>query len=109
MSADPETKNVEVQVTEHVFGNSPSMLALCLTTVGLLKIYSALQRITTFADDLLLICLAAFLLSTVISYLALRSSGSKRKKLAKIADYLFLSGLTFATVVAVFIVFTLAG
>jgi nitrate reductase gamma subunit len=86
------------------------MLALCLTVIGLLKIYASLQRITTLADNLLAICLVAFLLATICSYLALRAISQKRiHLLTQIADWLFLSGLTCATAVALFIAFVLAG
>lgn len=99
-----------MEISKQIFGNSPTMLALCLTTVGLIKIYSALQRITTLADDFLMLCLTAFLAATLLSYLSLRSPDPKRKLvLAKVADIMFLSGLCVATVVAAFIVFTLAG
>lgn len=98
------------EITEHVFGNSPNMLALCLTMLGLIKIYTALQKVTTLTDNFLVLCLAAFLFATVFSYLALRSPvGKRREILARIADGLFLSGLSAATVVAFFVAYSLAG
>ena len=102
--------NMHRKITEHIFANSPTMLALCLTVIGLLKIYASLQRITTFADDLLAICLVAFLLATIFSYLALRAASDKRiHTMTQVADWLFLSGLTCAAGVALFVAFSLAG
>jgi hypothetical protein len=110
MDCDTDKRDVRLEITEHIFANSPTMLALCLTTVGLIKIYAALQRITTLVDDFLAFCLAAFLLATIFSYLSLRSSTAKRRaKFAKLADVLFISGLSTATVVAFFLVYALAG
>jgi hypothetical protein len=110
MDRDMDKRDVRLEITEHIFGNAPTMLALCLTTVGLIKIYAALQRITTLADDFLVLCLAAFLLATIFSYSALRSRNAKRRaKFAKLADVLFISGLSAATVVAFFVVYALAG
>jgi hypothetical protein len=98
------------EITQHVFGNSPNMLALCLTMLGLIKIYTALQKVTTLTDNFLVLCLAAFLLSTIFSYLALRSPvGKRRAILARVADSLFLSGLSAATVVAFFVAYSFAG
>ena len=110
MDRDIDKRDVRLEITEHIFGNAPTMLALCLTTVGLIKIYSALERITTLADDFLVFCLAAFLFATIFSYLALRSSGARQRvRLARMADILFISGLSAATIVAFFVVYTLAG
>ena len=110
MTSDTEKATFHLEITRQVFVNSPTMLALCLTTVGLIKIYSTLQKITTLADDFLLFCLGAFLLATVFSYLALRSSRMKQKiAFAKFADAMFLFGLTMGTLIAVFVVYTLAG
>jgi hypothetical protein len=110
MDQDTDKRDVRLEITEHIFGNAPTMLALCLTTVGLIKIYAALQRITTLADNFLVFCLAAFLFATIFSYLALRSTTAKRRaRLARVADVLFISGLSAATVVAFFVVYALAG
>lgn len=109
MDQDTDRRDVRLEITEHIFGNSPTMLALCLTTVGLIKIYTALQKITTLADDFLAFCLSVFLFATIFSYLALRSTTAKRRAFARAADILFISGLTAATVVAFFVVYALAG
>lgn len=86
------------------------MVALCLTMLGLIKIYTALEKVTTLADNFLVFGLAAFLFATLFSYLALRSQTSRRRLvLARIADATFLSGLGACTIVAFVIVFSLAG
>jgi hypothetical protein len=110
VSRDFDKQRIRLEITEHIFTNSPTMLALCLTTEGLIKIYAALQKITTIADDLLIFSLAGFLLATIFSYLALRSPNLERRvRFASIADGSFIGGLAMAIVVAIFIVFTLAG
>jgi uncharacterized membrane protein len=110
MDEETEKRDARLGITEHIFGNAPTMLALCLTTVGLIKIYAALEKITTLADDFLAFCLAAFLFATIFSYLSLRSTAAKRRAaLARLADILFISGLSAATVVAFFVVYALAG
>jgi hypothetical protein len=110
MDQNTENQNLHPEITEHIFANSPTMLALCLTVMGLIKIYTALKRVTTLTDDFLVICLVSFLLATVFSYLSLRAAERKRKiKLARLADSMFLTGLCSATGVAIFVVYSLAG
>jgi hypothetical protein len=110
MKETAEQELVEKNIASHVFGNSPTLLALCLTVIGLIKIYASLQRITTLADNLLLVSVVAFLLATIFSYLSLRSTARRERMiLGKVADGAFLFGLCLATLVALFITFTLAG
>ena len=105
-----EQQFAERDIASHIFGNSPTLLALCLTVIGLIKIYASLQRITTLADNLLFISVAAFLVATVFSYLALRSKTRKRRRVfGNVADWAFMSGLCLTTFVALFITFTLVG
>ncbi|HXE12429.1 MAG TPA: hypothetical protein VN633_09935 [Bryobacteraceae bacterium] len=110
MNQAPEKQQSHPEITAHVFANSPTMLALCLTMVGLIKIYTALQKVTTLADNILAFCLAAFLFATLFSYLALRYHLSPRRSIfARIADAMFLSGLSACTLVAFIVVYSLAG
>ena len=103
-------QDTDTEISGRIFSNAPNLVAVCLTSIGLIKIYAAVQRITTLADNFLVLCLIAFLAATFLAYLSLRSSHQKRKiALAKVADIVFLSGLTGLTSVAGFIVFSLRG
>jgi hypothetical protein len=47
MNETGEQELIERDIASYVFGNSPTLLALCLTVIGLIKIYavsSASQR-----------------------------------------------------------------
>lgn len=108
-SLEPEPL-LDKDTAHQVFGNSPTMLALCLTAIGLIKIYASLERITTLLDNFLAIGVIAFLLATLLSYLAIRATNRKRQlKLGHIADFIFLGGLGCAAVVAILITWTLVG
>jgi hypothetical protein len=110
MNENGELQVIERDIASHIFGNSPTLLALCLTVIGLIKIYTSLQRITTLADNILFISVAAFLVATISSYLALRSRTRHRRRIfGDIADWAFISGLCLTTFVALFITFTLVG
>lgn len=103
-------ERAEVDLSEKVFTNSPNMLVLCLTVIGLIKIYTRFEKITTLADNFLAFVCIGYFFSTVCAYLALRSQEKpKRLKLARIADLLFLTSLCCTGAVALFMTFALEG
>jgi hypothetical protein len=103
-------EKTEIDLSETVFTNSPNMLVLCLTVIGLIKIYSRFEKITTLADNFLAFVCVGYFISTVCAYLALRSQErSKRLKLARTADLLFLASLCCTGAVALFMTFALEG
>ena len=107
---DLEGARAEVDLSEKVFTNSPNMLVLCLTVIGLIKIYTRFERITTLADNFLAFICVGYFISTVFAYLALRTQErSKRLKLAKTADFFFLASLCCTGAVAIFMTFALEG
>jgi hypothetical protein len=105
-----QEERAEVDLSEKVFTNSPNMLVLCLTVIGLIKIYTRFEKITTLADNFLAFICVGYFIATVFAYLALRSQErSKRLKLAKTADLLFLASLCSTGAVALFMTFALEG
>ncbi len=105
-----EESRAEVDLSEKVFTNSPNMLVLCLTVIGLIKIYTRFERITTLADNFLAFVCVGYFIATIFAYLALRSPDRPKKlKLARIADLLFLFSLCCTGAVALFMTFALAG
>lgn len=100
----------EVDISEKIFANAPNMLMLCLTAIGLIKIYTRFEMITTLADNLLSFVSLGFLIATILSYVALRSESRERRiRLARAADLLFLGAPGCVGAVALFATFTLAG
>src|SRR5450755_233600 len=87
-------QSVQVSIAEKVFTNSPNMLVLCLTVIGLIKIYTRFEKITTLADNFLAFIALGYLVATVVAYIAMRSrNGKTRLKLARVADLTFLISL----------------
>lgn len=102
--------SVEPNLAEKVFVNSPNMLVLCLTVVGLIKIYTRFEKITTLADNFIAFVALGYLVATVCAYLALRANTRNRRlQLSRAADYIFLASLGLTAGVALFMTFTLAG
>jgi ABC-type xylose transport system permease subunit len=100
----------EIDVSEKVFANGPNMLVLCLTVIGLIKIYTRFEKITTLADNFLAFISLGYLAATVIAYMALRTRDSRaRLKLSRFADVTFLVSLGLTAAVALFMTFALEG
>src|SRR5580692_844035 len=103
-------ERAEVDLSEKVFTNSPNMLVLCLTVIGLIKIYTRFEKITTLADNFLAFISIGYLVATIVAYVAIRSrSAQTRLKLSRIADLTFLISLGLTAAVALFMTFALEG
>lgn len=103
-------QRAEIDISEKIFTNGPNMLVLCLTVIGLIKIYTRFEKITTLADNFLAFIALGYLIATVVSYAAIRTrNGKARLKLSRIADLTFLISLGLTAAVALFMTFALAG
>ncbi len=95
---DPMTR-LEEDLCVHIFSASATMVGICLTVVGLIRISTKLRGIGTFGDELLGINGVAFLASCLLSYIALRSRLTKRRhRLERLADGIFLGALCLLTI-----------
>jgi hypothetical protein len=103
-------QRAEIDISEKIFANGPNMLVLCLTVIGLIKIYTRFEKITTLADNFLAFISLGYLIATVVSYIAMRTkNGHTRLKLSRIADLTFLISLGLTAAVALFMTFALEG
>jgi hypothetical protein len=103
-------QRAEIDISEKIFANGPNMLVLCLTVIGLIKIYTRFEKITTLADNFLAFISLGYLVATVVAYIAMRSRNDQaRLKLARAADLTFLISLGLTAAVALFMTFALAG
>jgi hypothetical protein len=111
-SAQPDNleQRAEIDVSEKIFTNGPNMLVLCLTVIGLIKIYTRFEKITTLADNFLAFISIGYLVATIVAYVAIRSRNAQtRLKLSRIADLTFLISLGLTAAVALFMTFALEG
>jgi hypothetical protein len=103
-------QRAEIDVSEKIFANGPNMLVLCLTVIGLIKIYTRFEKITTLADNFLAFISLGYLVATVVAYIAIRSRNDQaRLKLSRVADLTFLISLGLTAAVALFMTFALEG
>ena len=110
VAPDNLEQRAEIDVSEKIFTNGPNMLVLCLTVIGLIKIYTRFEKITTLADNFLAFISIGYLVATIVAYVAIRSrSAQTRLKLSRVADLTFLISLGLTAAVALFMTFALEG
>jgi hypothetical protein len=85
---------LEDDISIHIFTVSAAMVGVCLTVIGLFRVVTELNNVSSVADNLLAAEALAFLVSCVLSYVALRTRGREHKHLVeKVADGIFLTAL----------------
>jgi hypothetical protein len=71
------------------------MVGVRLTAIGLIRVVITLGRADTLADDFLAGDALLFLISCLLSYLALRSGSLRRMhRLERVADAIFIVAMT---------------
>ena len=109
MSVSKSQLSLEEDLCIHIFTVSSAMVGVCLTVIGILRIVITVQKTDTFADDLVAMNAFLFLLSSILSYMALRSRSKRRMyDLERIADYIFIVALLFMAVICGFITYAIA-
>ena len=87
-------KNLDKDISVHIFLSSATMIGVCLTIIGISKAVFYFKPIETIADDLLALDALLFLAACALSYVALRTRSSKRHHaIEKAADGIFLIAL----------------
>lgn len=76
-----------------ILQNSTTMVGVCMTVIGLVRVFKAVGLKETLVDDALAINSLFFLGSAFFSYVALRFERNTRR-IENVADTLFLTGLT---------------
>jgi hypothetical protein len=81
---------------------------MCLTLLGLIKVVEGVKSVRSIADELLAVDALGFLLSSILSYFALKDSRETRKgKTARAGDLVFSASLCLLALVCGIIVFEL--
>ncbi|MDB5490795.1 MAG: hypothetical protein JWO78_644 [Micavibrio sp.] len=101
-------RNLSTEAASQICTISASMVGVCLTTIGLIRVVITLKQIDTFADNILAFDAVIFLIATITSYWAMRHRHETRLHLLeKIADIAFMSGIIVMTIACVFIAFAM--
>ena len=92
-----EKKNI----SRHILPTSANLLGLCFVILSFIKISKL--GFETIVDELVGIAIVLFLVSSVLSYISMRSK-TKAEKYEKTADIIFLIGLFFLSLISVIVV-----
>lgn len=112
-SDDPLSTDLRAQLRRddicvHIFTASSTLVGVCVTVIGLLRLIRRLQGVTSIADVLLGVDALGFLASCVIAYGALRTSRlARRRRIERFADGTFLLSLALMAVVCFLVAFEL--
>ena len=90
----------------HIFQASAVLVGLCLSLIGIFGAVKELRGVATLGDELLAVAAICFLLSCVLSYVALRAQVGKRRDTAeRSADAVFLAALCLLVLIGGLIAF----
>ena len=79
-------------VSQHILPTAATMVGVCATVIGIVRLVETNSAISTIIDEILAIDAVVFLGSTLLSYAALRDEGDT-PRVERVADWLFLGGL----------------
>ena len=93
-------------LSSHILTVSATLVGVCLTVIGLIRVIEELRKIQGFEDELLAADALIFLVATAFAYAALRArSAARYRRLERAADACFLIGLALMTLVCALIAY----
>ncbi|BDV41826.1 hypothetical protein GURASL_07490 [Geotalea uraniireducens] len=108
MEREKARENTETDLTIHIFSVSATLVGVCLTVIGILKISFRIARVATYSDDLLALDALLFLVSCSLAFAALRLRKRRRQQLLEtIAENVFFLALALMVFVCAVIVYEL--
>ena len=97
----------ETQISIHIFSVSATLVGVCLTVIGIFRAIGELKSFSSLGDNILAFDALVFLASCIFSYSSLRASDKRRgRALERVADVLFIFGLSLMAVVCSIIAYT---
>ena len=108
MSEKQVQQEMKADICVLVFSVSAAMVGVCLTVIGLFKLYTHIVELQTYGDELLAIDAVLFLISCLLSYWALRARARRRMLgLEIVADVVFLIALCLMALICGLITYAL--
>ncbi|QRY77916.1 hypothetical protein JVX91_20250 [Pseudomonas sp. PDNC002] len=96
---EPDLPSLDDDICVHIFSVSATMVGVCLTVIGIIRVILTLRQEDLIIDDLVAINMMFYLVSAFCSYWSLRTHRTRRgQRMANIADTVFLVALTFTAV-----------
>src|SRR5947209_1479343 len=104
-----QDQRLEQDISIHIFTVSSTMVGVCLTVIGLIRVVITLGNADTVADDLLAADALLFLVCSMVSYSALRlaAKGGRRRR-EPFADGIFIVAMSLMVAICAFITYAVA-
>ena len=103
---EPSAAAVQVDIIVHIFAVSATLVGVCLTVIGLIRITSKIGALVTYTDDLLALDAFLFLCACGCSFSALRRRRSQRHLLLEfVAENVFFAALVLMVAICALIVY----
>jgi hypothetical protein len=102
---DSEMAGNGSNMSNHILPTSSNLLGLCFVILSFIKLSKMADA--TILDEATAAAIVLFLISSITSYMSIRSA-EKGLSLEKIADIIFLLGLLLLAVISVIVAFELA-
>jgi hypothetical protein len=97
---------LDEDLSVHIFTVSATMVGVCLTAIGLIRVVITLRRIETFVDDLVSVDAVLFVIAGLLSYWAMRSrSRGRLHHIELIAERVFLAAMILMGIACVALVY----
>lgn len=107
-SPDRDEQRRHDDVAIHIFTVSATLVGVCLTVIGVLRLVKRLANVTVLADQILSADAIGFLIACAVSYAAMRTRDPKRRRvIERAADVVFLVSLALMTAVCALVAWEL--
>lgn len=108
MANSPSAEESERDLTIHVFTISASMVGVCLTAIGILRLITSQTRTETIGDDLLAADAVVFMVCCFLSFWSFKTKAMRLRHILRfIVDSLFMLGLTIMVLVCAVIAYAI--
>ncbi|MFR0690371.1 hypothetical protein ACLUTX_13305 [Enterobacterales bacterium AE_CKDN230030158-1A_HGKHYDSX7] len=96
---NPESPSLDDDICVHIFSVSATMVGVCLTVIGIIRVILTLRQQDLIIDDLVAINMMFYLVSALCAYWSLRTHRTLRgQRMMRAADTIFLVALVFTAV-----------
>jgi hypothetical protein len=108
LSEQASKRRLEADICVHIFSVSATLVGICLTVIGLLRLVVNTRKAEIVVDDFLALDAVFFLFSCLLSYLALRTRSLYRMyRVERVADAIFLFGLFLMVLICSFVAYAI--
>lgn len=91
-----ETPSLDDDICVHIFSVSATMVGVCLTVIGIIRVILTLRQEDLIIDDLVAVNMLFYVVSAFCSYWSLRTHRTVRgQRMMRVADAAFLFALVF--------------